>query len=346
MTTPDLFESERINFNVYRSGASSKADAIGIVNAGVPLGITAMDSSSNVLDIAAEYASRGGNVFVDSGAFRLVRTGGTIDYAVVISRYRYLMERTQQPSNLLLVAPDVVGDQKQSIEMLSNWLVPVRELIDSGAQVMVPIQKGAIQLEMYWRKVSASLDREFVVGLPSNAAAIPEKEVLSFLKAVRPAAVHFLGCRANCLVHKAQFASPATVITSDASTLRSHLGKGRALTELHKSLAEENCHQALHGRGPFTGFDETEIFACLQDLIIDKLLSNPCVSRLCDALTIPLKALYNAASSPSFWDELDKTTGGYTTVLVSRWWAEETAKAISPITRSNAITELAAQGRI
>ena len=343
--TPDLFESERINFNVYRSGASSKADAIGIVNAGVPLGITVMDSSSNVLDIAAEYASRGGNVFVDSGAFRLVRTGGTIDYAAVISRYRYLMERTQQPSNLLLVAPDVVGDQKQSIEMLSNWLVPVRQLIDSGAKVMVPLQKGAIQLEIYWRKVSASLDREFVVGLPSNAAAIPENEVISFLKAVRPAAVHFLGCRANSLLHKAQFASPSSSITSDAATIRCHLGEGRALTELHRSLREENMQSALRGENPLSGYDETELIGYLPQLITNDQLSPLGLEKLAGALEMSVLELVEAAET-DFWGRIEAKAGGYAMHYISCWWAQETRSAVSPHSRSQAITQLASEAVI
>lgn len=340
----DLFESERPSFKVYRSGASSRADAAGYITAGLPIGVTATDSSQNVLSLLAEYASTGGEVFVDSGAFRLFKEGSAIDYGKVLQVYKHLITSTKHPENLLLVGPDIIGDQRSSIELLLRWRNEVCELIDSGAEVMIPLQRGERSLSECWRIVSRLLRRPFVVGLPSNAAAIPPVEVMEFISTVQPERVHFLGCQENQMLHQAQYLAPTCRITSDASMLRSKIGQGRLLTTEHQNRTSSMLESALRGSGEFMEFDETEMFGYLEQLVPE--LTGAELNRLAGKVAAGPSKVFEAAQNGSLWDLIDERTYGLGYSVVQRWWTEEARKLISPKAREDSVAHLARSGKI
>tara|TARA_R110002167_G_scaffold204404_9_gene408537 strand:- start:16218 stop:17255 length:1038 start_codon:yes stop_codon:yes gene_type:complete len=345
MDAADLFQDmTHPSFRVYRSGASSRSDAVGYVNASKPIGINALDASEAVLRLLGGYASTGGEIFCDSGAFRNYVAGTELPYDDVLCVYRKLIGFTSRPDNLLVVAPDVVGDQASSFNMLAEYQAEMIEMMNLGVSIMVPFQSGSIPLSDYHRRVQLLLGRPFVVGLPSNAAAIPEYEVLTFLKSVQPAQVHFLGCKVTQLLHKAAFAAPGCKISSDSTRLRSHLGQGRALTIAHQEHAGELLLNSLQGRGEFAYHDETEMFGSLDDLI--PMLGVGSLKRLADRIGISCSQLKSAAIENESWDRIDSVVGGYSSQLVSQWWVAEANAVTSPRGRSLAVEQLASEGVI
>ena len=68
-----------------------------------------------------------------------------MDWREIMSRYQTLANMTDRPENLYIVAPDKVGDQAGTIEVLEAWALKVRSLIDEGCQVIVPL-RGAVDL--------------------------------------------------------------------------------------------------------------------------------------------------------------------------------------------------------
>lgn len=338
----DLFADQRPAFTVYRSGASARADAAGYIRAGLPLGITATDASAPVRTMAARYASDGGRVFVDSGAFRLIRSGQTIDYRAVLEIYRELLRQTRQPGNLLLVGPDRVGDQIASLALLLRFREAVIDLIDAGATVMIPLQRGPLSLSNVYQHVQHLLQRPLVAGLPSNAAALTEAEIVTFMATAKPDQVHFLGCSENSLLHRAHHASPTTRITCDASRLRCHLGQGRRLTVAQHQHTDEILQAALAGSPDWRGYDATEVCADL-DALLQELPDSAC-QRLADQGGVTRAQLMTAVANDQAFALLDQH--GYGFPVVQAWWQKEARRTLSSRGREIAVAQLASEGLI
>ena len=342
--TSDLFEGMAPEFILYRSGASSIADATGYINARKPVGITALDASEPVLKTVGKYASSGGQVFCDSGAFRAFRSGTPFNFSSILPVYESLILYTSTPSNLLLAGPDKVGNQDASISLLRTYRDAVIRFVDQGVGVVIPLQRGKLSLSESYETVSELLGRPFVVGLPSNAKAIPESEVLDFIKQVQPDRAHFLGCQSSALLHKAAFACPDCVISSDSTRLRSHVGQGRLLTVKHHEKTAELVIDGVRGAGQLAHCDETEMFGYLDPLIQDA--SPSAVRRLSDRAGLSLTTVKQAANEERVFDVINNATGGYGYYHIREWWISESRNFASPLGRAYAVEHLASVGLI
>ncbi len=336
----------------YRSGSSNKTDILGYMQAGAPIGVCVMDAFAPVRKLVARYASDGGKVFVDSGAFRVFMAGlnnpgvKPIDFDVVFSRYREILSDCDCPKNLLLVAPDAVGDQEQSYRLLLRYFDAVKSMIDSGAQLMIPMQKGTLSISEHYQRCVDLFGESFVVGLPSNAEALSREEVFSFLQTSTPSHVHFLGCSETMLVNEARFKSPDTLFTCDATQFRKHLGKGKLLTEMHSQIADEEVDTALLGSvAVMSGesWDETEILGDLSGFLDSGLSSrelNSFAKRLCIDVE-ELQELVAADDNDSLWEALDDYNMGYAVEVCRMWITNFVRGRLSPKIRTAVIAELA-----
>ena len=94
----------------------------------------------------------------------------------------------------LFVAPDIVGDQQGSIELVRKNATWLKRHLAAGRKVIIPIQKGGVSLAEAFRAVEEILGRnDFVVGVPSNQKAVSDAEFAEFVAAARPSKIHFLG---------------------------------------------------------------------------------------------------------------------------------------------------------
>ena len=229
----------------FRSGMSSKSDLRGAIEAGVPVGVVAgLLTTSAMVMVIPRYLDRGGKVFVDSGAFGAFLSGEEMDWREIMSRYLTLANMTDHPENLYVVAPDKVGDQAGTMAVLEAWAPKVRALVDEGCQVIVPIQAGSLPgQEMIERAAVLLGTRKFIVGVPSNRAAMSIEEC----RTLRHAAFHILG-RVQAdeeqieRIYALREGNPCAQINADANWLRSRMDTVRKGTEAEREL---RCAAAL-----------------------------------------------------------------------------------------------------
>lgn len=212
----------------FRSGCSSRADFLAAVRADVPAGISLSDASAPVLREVEIHLERGGRVFVDSGAFGAFRKGrrlGPGDFARILEVYGRLA-LAARPGNLFVVAPDVVGDQVATLELVREYAATLRGVAATGAQVLVPLQKGDRPVAAFYHDVRRALaGMPFTPALPSNAAALTPDEAKEFLLEAKPRYVHFLGAarsfRFRELLAESREMLPSAQFSYDAAVVRS-----------------------------------------------------------------------------------------------------------------------------
>ena len=165
-------------------------------------------------------------------------SGEEMDWREIMSRYQTLANMTDHPENLYVVAPDKVGDQAGTMAALEAWAPKVRALIDEGCQVIVPIQAGILPgQEMIERAAALLGTRKFIVGVPSNRAAMSIEEC----RTLRHAAFHILG-RVQAdeeqieRIYALREGNPFAQINADANWLRSRMDTVRKGTEAEREL--------------------------------------------------------------------------------------------------------------
>lgn len=250
----------------FRSGMSRAQDFWAAAEAGVPVGVVATElRTGQVLLAIPKILRKGGHVFIDSGAFAEIRTATKPDFNRVLSVYESIVdcESPEVLRRLYVVAPDKVGDQLESLARLESYSPRVRALIDSGCQVIVPLQRGSIPVaEML--KLSAEIlgTKDFVVGVPSN------KEALSVgdCSTLRHARFHILGRvqmdkdqdeRLKALIA----ANPGARISADANWLRSRLG---LVTGLSNSEKERRMKEQVSSIQSFSSSRSVAISAAIK----------------------------------------------------------------------------------
>lgn len=72
------------------------------------------------------YLDRGGKVFVDSGAFTAFRRNEPMNWNPVFWTYGVLIEGTDHPENLTIVAPDIIGNQDLSVALWEEHRALIR----------------------------------------------------------------------------------------------------------------------------------------------------------------------------------------------------------------------------
>lgn len=216
------------------SGASAPADLRGLARIRHPLGVSIPELSAPAL--AEVCALRGVcEVFVDTAAFSEVDRSGTV--VAPISDEQWI-ERTAVMhriavalgSGAVIVAPDRVGDQRETLRRLALFADVVRACAALGARVIVPIQLGGMSPVLFHDCVTAILGVDFSAGIPGNKAAMPPHVLETYLRARRPAAVHLLGVgprghRYQALVDVLRRFVPRAAVSCDSNGLAAAVGK-------------------------------------------------------------------------------------------------------------------------
>lgn len=191
------------NIISYRSGAGSISDLKGYMLSGVPVGLSCSRLSDGQFAyipsriekeiIGYSYQQK---VFIDSGAFSVfqksLKAGFPIvlDFDAIMKKYLFYASF----GNFSLVMPDCIGDQEKTFELQFAYRKEIRQLIDLGADVIVPIQKGEKSPPECWKIVSRFLGEDIRIAIPSNKEAFSVADIEDLLLSEdAPTKIHLLG---------------------------------------------------------------------------------------------------------------------------------------------------------
>jgi hypothetical protein len=210
----------------FRSGMSSLSDLRGAVDANVPVGVVALAlTAGQALLTLPGYLNRGGRVFIDSGAFTTDAQFGPSEWDRILICYERVADMTTCPENLYVVAPDQLGEQAGTLNLLMEYRERLIKLIGTGCHVIVPLQCGALPAADMLARVTAILGgSRFVAGIPSNKAAMSIEECAT----LDHRAFHILGRvqmdeQQQLRIDALRTLNPNAAVTADANWLRSRL---------------------------------------------------------------------------------------------------------------------------
>ena len=252
---PQLFYSTRQtiplpeNVQVFASGANRLEEIEGFAALGIPIGVSVQHLSEPAMRELI-YLNR--PVMVDSGAFSEVRaTAEGLEVVAPIGEdewTRRLLKYERLASTLtnraLLVVPDRVGCQSETLCRIARYRTELLTLAYHGAELLLPLQVGGLShREFYLRAIDAA-GTQMVPAMPMRKAATPINLVLDFVNQVKPRRMHLLGAgienkRAAKLVRLLLFLDSQLRITMDSNRLRAVIGRDRRLTRLEAKLREE-----------------------------------------------------------------------------------------------------------
>ena len=193
-----------MSYTFYCSGASRIPDYLGLAHAGINVGVSIQEMGDEgiqrLIALADEFPTL--KVFVDSGAFaevqydsegvRSIREPITHEgWVFRLSKYDEIADKYRK--RLIVVAPDCVGDQEETLKRLSAYKEQILSLM-SKCSVIVPLQTGGLSLsEMYYAIVAILGRSDFVTGIPCKKGATSLGDLYNLLYDIRPCPMHLLG---------------------------------------------------------------------------------------------------------------------------------------------------------
>lgn len=357
-----LINDDNLSY-LYRSGASSKSDLIGLIKANVPICVNMLDTSAFGRELLIEYANRNGQLLLDSGAFRVFKhnikheLSNTLDFQRVFKHYAEIIDGCIYAGSVIFVAPDVVGEQTQSLSLLLKYNEQIKPLLAKGASIMIPLQNGPQTLtechDFALSVIPVQYHHQIVIGLPSNAEALSASNIISFLKLTKPIRVHFLGSSESQLVHHAKYVSPGSELSCDSTRIRKLLGQGKILTTMHRSIVDKAIEAVWSGsKVPHLeesgiGFDFTEFLGNLDDFISHCSYNE--LKRLAVTFGCSTTDLKKACDNDALHEYLDSLNYGYADLsyhLLYQFHEAECRRLLSPKIRQYSVTTLAKLGVI
>lgn len=188
---------------IFASGSNRVGEIRGFAAVGHDVGVAAPELTEEAIGELCKLAGSEITVFCDSGAFseiafgpdgpRVVKPMSRDAWRRVFATYRRLAEALGD--QLFVVAPDRVGDQLVSFERLRRYKADVRELVELGARVLLPVQKGELSQADFYREAVriCGVGDSLVPAMPCKKAATTPTELRDFVLDVRPSHVHLLG---------------------------------------------------------------------------------------------------------------------------------------------------------
>jgi hypothetical protein len=231
---------------VFASGANHEPEIQGFARLGIPVGV-----SVNHLNDAAVAAliELGQPVMIDSGAFSEVlftengpRTIAPIDETEWIRRLSISIRLASALGNFaVVVAPDKVGDQRETLTRLARYRSELASLASTGATILLPLQVGAMSHRAFLDAAESAAGVPLAPAMPMRKAATSNEALLSFVEETRPRHIHLLGIgigtrRAERLVEAIRYFSPSTRISMDSNRIRAVVGNRRPLTRVENQL--------------------------------------------------------------------------------------------------------------
>lgn len=262
--SPDRFAA------IYHSGSTAYYDALGFIELGKDIGVAVDRLNPMVEPLLRQYLKRGGRVFVDSGAYAQNRKWEKgeadtpeVNFDRVMAIYGRLLDglTADASSRLALVMPDVLKQSERSLELLVIHRERILMLIATGANIIVPLQRGGQCAGDTAERVFAILGtRDITLGIPAAAAALKLEDAATIRNHSR---FHILGrASMNNELYRVAYAvlehNPGAVISCDATL---HRTRSPELSQAQTALIEQHADEIWEGE-----YDDTElIYQVLHD---------------------------------------------------------------------------------
>lgn len=311
----------------FASGVNHRGEVRGFALSGRHLGITATEVGPELLAELELFSGPGlMRIFVDSGAFSEVKWSAEEGRLVVKrpitdaqweERFDlYMKIATWFRTRAYLVAPDLVGDQEATLARLQRWAPRVAACAALRAQIIVPVQKGALPMSAMYRRACEilGLTDAPIAGIPMKKDATSLTDLAELVDSMPwyGARFHLLGLgpeskRFAAAVRCIKSRRPNAVITSDSVTVRRLVGRTngrgggpRALTKyqdeartlgftdattvkaygLFKQGKDE--HSAQLDRAHEAGWFDTELYDTLEEALAHRAAGYPDEISPCD----------------------------------------------------------------
>lgn len=228
----------------FSSGVNHPGEARGLALSGRHVGITFGEIREGLL--AELELSAGGmmELFVDSGAFSEVKLDAAVGRLVIVkpishagwlARFElYAWAATTFRRRACVVAPDCVGDQDETLARLQRYAAHVAVVAALGAQIIVPVQKGALPMSKMFERACAILNLSAlpIAGVPMKKDATSIADLAELCESLPwyGARVHLLGLgpesrRFAAAIRCIKQIRPNATITSDSVTIRRLVGR-------------------------------------------------------------------------------------------------------------------------
>lgn len=231
----------RAGIRYFASGSNHPGEIVGLARVGIDVGVAIHELHSAGENAIVEAVQLGARVFVDSGAFSEIGFGPTGPFVakrIADKEWRsrlsaYVRLAARCGSSLFVVAPDMVAFQAETLERMERFGSYVRDAAAHGANVLVPVQKGAMPMAAFWARACEVLgvsSARLVAAIPMKKDATSTAELVTFLETARPARVHLLGLgpkspRFAEVVKAARRACPGVELFCDSVLITSLVGR-------------------------------------------------------------------------------------------------------------------------
>jgi hypothetical protein len=228
------------NIRVFASGANQLSEIRGFAKLGIPVAVSANHLREAAI---AELIAIGRPVLVDSGAFSEIAIAATGPHVVAEitdqSWHRrlaiYLRLATALGDKAMLVVPDQVGNQPETLKRLARYRRRLGALAATGARLLLPLQVGKMSHAEFYAAAKETAGVPLVPAMPMRKAATSLGALVDFLCEQHPEAIHLLGMglenrRAEKVIEIIHHFAPGISISMDSNRLRAVIGRERSLT--------------------------------------------------------------------------------------------------------------------
>jgi hypothetical protein len=251
----------------FASGSNHPAEIRGFARVGQDVGVAAPELNHAAEAELVKLSGSNVKVFIDSGAFSEVafnaphkcfkskkcKAGkcigdGNLPYPdtapftfatvkpITILAWSHILSlyirlASALGDQLFVVAPDKVGDQQETLSRLNRFASVLRAIKATGANILVPIQKGELTQADFVSACAKALGfDDFVHAMPCKKGATTMKELADYVAEVKPARMHLLGMGLKNRGIKTAMAiignlSPETDVTCDSCLITATVGR-------------------------------------------------------------------------------------------------------------------------
>lgn len=228
------------NIRVFASGANQLSEIRGFARLGIPVAVAANHLREAAI---AELIAIRQPVLVDSGAFSEIvfdANGPRVVAEITDEEWRrrlavYLRLANALGNKAMLVVPDQVGNQQETLKRLARHKRKLGALAATGAALLLPLQVGKMSHTEFYAAAKNAAGVPLVPAMPMRKAATSVAALVDFICEQRPTHIHLLGMgiesrRAEKVIETIRYFAPDISISMDSNRLRATTGRERPLT--------------------------------------------------------------------------------------------------------------------